>query len=468
MLKIKNENEITDITRRFLIVVTIFMIMIYFFNACSQSASNSNQSQFEQTTEVIVNVNETDEIEKDDESDAIVEETIDSTEEDEPQETKPSDEHILKRGYGFYEGEMDMRNITDITFTRTAPETYDEKWSANLADTDEIAGYRVGTSVFIVGDQIYFNESCGMMFCVENHYGDKCWENLREVNGLELVDTSIVTSMYLMFCGGSSFTDLNVGNWDVSNVTDMRYMFAKCTSLESLNVENWDVGNVRDFSEMFSSLTQNTGAMNLKNIEIGSWDTSSAVYMSAMFYGCGKITSLDVGNWDVSNVVDFNHMFADCYKLADIDISNWNTLNVRSFDALFNDCHGLTTIDVSNLETSMCMQFSQMFESCINLTNIVGLENWDVSNASYYAFSEMFHNCPKLTELNISTWNTSNADNMARMFKGCYGLKELDLSGFDIGKVETMAEMFDNCAWNLNVIGIEDWNLETVNIENMW
>ena len=96
-----------------------------------------------------------------------------------------------------------------------------------------------------------------------------------------------------------------------------------------------------------------------------------------------------------------------------------------------------------------------MFEACKNLTTIYGIEDMDVSGASYYAFSEMFHQCNSLKYLDLSKWNTVNADNMARMFAGCSSLQMLDLANFDVTNVKTVLEMFRGCS--AEVTGIDGW-----------
>jgi surface protein len=100
-----------------------------------------------------------------------------------------------------------------------------------------------------------------------------------------------------------------------------------------------------------------------------------------------------------------------------------------------------------------------MFEACFNLEEIKGIETLDVSNASTYAFSEMFHCCYALKSLNLSKWNTAKADNMARMFGRCKSLTYVDLSNIDISNVITMKEMFIDCPDELVIEGVSSWDL---------
>lgn len=334
--------------------------------------------------------------------------------------------YILDSSFGFYKGTKDMSEIEEIIFSSISPMEYDECWNANKLNTSHIQGYLCGNKVFIVGNSIYANPDSSYMFASENSYGDHLWFNLKSIQGLEFLSTSYVENM--------------------------KFMFA-FTKLEEINgISNWDVSNVKNFSAMFQG-HNHIGDIKLKSLNIENWNTSSAESMSHMFYGCSQMEYIPIDNWDVSNVKIFSHMFADCFNLKKLNLSKWQTNSAETFDAFLNDCHSLTVIDVSYLNTSNCRQFSQMFESCFNLQEIIGINNWDVSNANYYAFTETFHNCYSLTTLDLSNWR-AYPDNTARMFKNCYSLKYLDISGLDLTNKNLICdEMYDGMPVQLNFFG---------------
>ena len=85
-------------------------------------------------------------------------------------------------------------------------------------------------------------------------------ENLREIEGIENLNTENVTDMAGMFSGCSRLTSLNVSNFNTENVTDMSNMFCLCSGLTSLDVSNFNTENVTDMSYMFD------GCFNLKTI----------------------------------------------------------------------------------------------------------------------------------------------------------------------------------------------------------
>jgi surface protein len=61
--------------------------------------------------------------------------------------------------------------------------------------------------------------------------------------------------------------------------------------------------------------------------------------MTAMFYGCGGLTSLDISSFDTSNVTNMHSMFRGCHGLTTIYVSNkWDASNVTSDSYMFYDC----------------------------------------------------------------------------------------------------------------------------------
>ena len=57
----------------------------------------------------------------------------------------------------------------------------------------------------------------------------------------------------------------------------------------------------------------------------------------------------------------------------------------------------------------------------------------------------MFHGCRKLTNLNLSNFNTNNVVNMQYMFANCNSLKNLNFSNCNIQKATNTEGMFNNC-----------------------
>ena len=86
---------------------------------------------------------------------------------------------------------------------------------------------------------------------------------------------------------------------------------------------------------------------------------------------------------------------------------------------------------------------SFMFCDCSKITNI-DLSSFDtnyVTNMSY-----MFFCCSKLTDINLSSFDTKNVTNMKGMFGDCSNLERIDLSSFDTKNVTNMNYMFQYCS----------------------
>ncbi|MBQ3919807.1 MAG: BspA family leucine-rich repeat surface protein, partial [Oscillospiraceae bacterium] len=82
--------------------------------------------------------------------------------------------------------------------------------------------------------------------------------DLTEIEGLENLDTSSVTSMMAMFSGCRSLTSLDVNGFDTSSVTSMGAMFESCSSLTSLDLNGFDTSSVTDMGNMFSGCSSLT------------------------------------------------------------------------------------------------------------------------------------------------------------------------------------------------------------------
>ena len=103
---------------------------------------------------------------------------------------------------------------------------------------------------------------------------------------------------------------------------------------------------------------------------------------------------------------------------------------------MFVNCYKLTNINVSNWNTSKVTNMSGLFSSqssgtltAMSLTKL-DVSNWDVS--SVLNMKSMFQGCSNLTELDLSKWTTLETTNMTYMFYACSGLIELNLYNFYI------------------------------------
>ena len=278
------------------------------------------------------------------------------------------------------------------------------------------------------------------------------------------------TSLAQMFAWALKLEKLEgLQNWDVSNVTAMNHMFYASVGLKEINVTGWDVSNVTAINGFLCSEHQNGGDMLLeKAIGFNTWNPAKVTNMGSMFYGCGQLKEIDLSGWNLPKLTSVSHMFADCFKLERIDLTGWKTPSLTNMDAMFNHCTSLKTVDLSSFDTSDVYYFSQLFEVCYALEEVIGLENFDTSKGDN--FSEMFSGCGKLKELNLSSFDTRNADHLKegdwvflRFITGCTGLEKITFGPyFDFDGV--------GCADGYKFVmpaatGVEGWDGKWYNAE---
>ena len=63
---------------------------------------------------------------------------------------------------------------------------------------------------------------------------------LKQVEGLEYLNTQNVTDMYEMFAGCSGLTSLDLSHFNTQKVTDMSGMFSLCSGLTSLDLSHFN------------------------------------------------------------------------------------------------------------------------------------------------------------------------------------------------------------------------------------
>ena len=109
---------------------------------------------------------------------------------------------------------------------------------------------------------------------------------------------------------------------------------------------------------------------------------------------------------------------------------------------MFTYCSGLTELDLSSFDTSKVTLMNNMFAECSGLTEL-DLSGFDTAKVT--DMSDMFGYCSGLTSLDLSSFDTSKVELMNSMFGRCSGLTSLDLSSFDTANVTQMDSMFDGC-----------------------
>lgn len=136
-------------------------------------------------------------------------------------------------------------------------------------------------------------------------------------------------------------------------------------------------------------------------------------------------------------------------------------INATSCRNMFSDCDKLTELNLSKLNTVNIVSMEGMFKNCRKITTL-DLDNLITSKVT--DMSSMFRACTKLVNLNLRNFDTSNVTHMFAMFEHDLNLTALDLSSFDTSKVTWMHYMFQDCK---RLKSLDLSNFDTSNLEIM-
>lgn len=100
-------------------------------------------------------------------------------------------------------------------------------------------------------------------------------------------------------------------------------------------------------------------------------------------------------------------------------------------------------LDLSTFNTSNVNNMNSMFRGFNNSSELLDLSSFNTSNVIDMGY--MFSNCKSET-INVSSFNTSNVRNMGYMFEGCSALRTIDVSGFNTSNVNDFSQMFGSCS----------------------
>lgn len=151
--------------------------------------------------------------------------------------------------------------------------------------------------------------------------------------------------------------------------------------------------------------------------------------------------------------------FFACKDLTTIEgIENLKTEKVKSMNSMFSNCPSLTSLDLSTFDTRNVTDMSSMFTACKNLTSL-DVSKFNTKNVTNMYL--MFYGCIGFTSLDVSKFNTENVTNMNAMFGWCNNLTSLDISNFNTHNVTNMESMFFFCS-NLTSLDVSNFNTQNV------
>ena len=117
-------------------------------------------------------------------------------------------------------------------------------------------------------------------------------------------------------------------------------------------------------------------------------------------------------------------------------------IDIKDCSYMFCDCNKITNLDLSSFDTKNVTNMSYMFSGCKNITNL-DLSLFDTKNVT--KMNHMFIGCTNISNLDLSSFDTKNVTDMCHMFYACGNISNIDLSSFDTKNVIDMSYMFSFC-----------------------
>ena len=101
---------------------------------------------------------------------------------------------------------------------------------------------------------------------------------------------------------------------------------------------------------------------SLEEIDLESFNTSSAITLSGMFYNCISLKSINISNFETRKVKSIDSMFYNNRLLVSIDLSNFDTTHILRMQNLFDGCEKLEYINLQNFNEKYSPEISSMFQ----------------------------------------------------------------------------------------------------------
>jgi len=250
----------------------------------------------------------------------------------------------------------------NLRSTRTG-DTYDLNTGYNYPDWQSAHSSEITKAVFDASFADARPTSTVFWFCYDS--------SLKEIVGLEYLNTENVTNMEQMFPGCSGLTSLDVSNFNTKNVTSMYMMFSGCSGLTSLDVSNFNTEKVTSMYMMFSFCN------GLTSLNVSNFNTANVTDMRYMFSGCRGLTSLDVSNFNTSNVTDMYGMFSYCSSLESLNLSNFTIKNGTGINSLVDN------MNISEVVLGSEIKVIPNLANCKSLVKVEVLSETPVSTTKY-------------------------------------------------------------------------------------
>ena len=264
--------------------------------------------------------------------------------------------------------------------------------------------------------------------CIKNFVS--LFENSKrkDFSGIELWDTSNVTTMENCFCNAKHF-NVNIQSWNVSNVKDMAAMFEDAKKFNQ-PLDKWNVKNVEYIARIFNgakSFTQNIDSWELPKVDFNRYVMTGKTKDFFM----GSPLEKNPPKWVVTteNIPKENSKYQPKNKEELIYL------------AVSKD------VALGDIDISLITDMSRLFWGNSPIKDFKGIETWNVSNVTNM---ELMFGGVKNLNVDIGSWNVAKVKNMENMFYGTGGVKQ-NLEKWQISYNCKIRDMFENSSLEKNL-----------------
>ncbi len=238
---------------------------------------------------------------------------------------------------------------------------------------------------------------------IANVNGGTSWfsdmDNLEEIENINLLDTSEVTSFRYLFESDVKLTSLDLTSWDTSKVTDMYMMFANCYNLEEVYIDNFDTSNVTNISYMFE-YTYKLEWVNQKVFNLPKLRNSDL-----LFFNSKLIKGLDTSSWNIQD------------KMATAEIAYYMDslvyLNVSTLPGLWSEA-------ISNDQKLAILDLAGEYEVMYTNIGVNGVYWYNTKNHTLYNREEIINHLTVEKDLEPATYVRPNNNPEPPVFRNTY------------------------------------------------
>lgn len=332
------------------------------------------------------------------------------------------------------------------------------------------------------------------------------FENVTSIEGLDLIDTSPITSLEQTFNNCKNLATISIASFKTQNVTTIESAFEDCEKLTHF------VGDIPTFNSLVNAQYAFKNCRALTNIKIDPFLSSGLLYANELFRNCSSLTNIYANQRIVNSTLSIDiynseNMFDGCTSLTGgqgtIYTNNYpKNINMANTDfggikpgyftltntSLYNNViftvpntwfdlakYTRSKADVKEVRfiegsPTSATDFDVMFDMDGSYDKVKFYLKTD-SDGKYIAkiytgcslirktklptnMSNFFSGFSGLTT--ISGWDKvdmTDIENMKGLFKDCSSLTTLDLTSFNTSDVINMSEMFRGCT-NLTTITV--------------